>query len=118
VLIRTFVGGALAPEMAGLDDEHLVAVVRGEMGALLGVTAAPDLVRVHRHRDAMPQYVVGHLARVDAIEGRLARYPGLVLAGAAYRGIGVPDCIRSGEAAAERVLTSAGAEPDGWVGPA
>ena len=118
VLIRTFLGGALVPEMVELDDERLVAIVRGEMKALLGVTAAPGLVRVHRHRDAMPQYMVGHLERVVAIEGRLARHPGLALAGGAYRGIGVPDCIRSGEVAAERVLTSVAAERDGRTGGA
>lgn len=110
VLIRTFLGGALAPEMVGLDDDRLVAIVRGEMRALLGVTVAPELVRIHRHRDAMPQYAVGHLERVDAIESRLARHPGLALAGAAYRGIGVPDCIRSGEAAAQRVLVHVATE--------
>jgi oxygen-dependent protoporphyrinogen oxidase len=52
----------------------------------------------------MPQYVVGHLARVAAIKQRLDLYPGLALAGSAYRGVGIADCIRSGEAAAERLL--------------
>ena len=103
MLIRAFAGGALAPEMAGLEDERLVSIVRGEIAALLGENGAPHFVRVHRH--AMPQYAVGHLERVAAIDGRLAdRHPGLALAGSAYRGIGISDCIRSGEAAAERVL--------------
>jgi oxygen-dependent protoporphyrinogen oxidase len=62
------------------------------------------LARVHRHRLAMPQYAVGHLERVDAIEARAAALPALALAGAAYRGVGVPDCVHSGEAAADRVF--------------
>jgi oxygen-dependent protoporphyrinogen oxidase len=104
VLIRVFLGGALAPEMADVPDDRLAAIVRGEMEALLGASGTPDFVRVLRHRDAMPQYVVRHLARVAEIEERVRRHPGLALAGAAYRGIGIPDCIRSGEAAADRVL--------------
>ena len=104
VLVRVFVGGALAPEMVGLEDERLVRIVRGEMTALLGEAGTPHLARVHRHYDAMPQYTVGHLDRVAEIEHRIEAHPGLALAGAAYRGVGISDCIRSGEAAAERVL--------------
>ena len=105
-LVRAFVGGALRPDLLARDDAALVEVVRGELRALAGITAAPELVRVHRHRLAMPQYVVGHLERVAAIEARVAALPALALAGAAYRGVGVPDCVRSGEAAAEQVLAS------------
>jgi oxygen-dependent protoporphyrinogen oxidase len=54
----------------------------------------------------MPQYVLGHLDRLAAIEGALAEHPGLAVAGAAYRGVGIPDCIASGEAAAERLAAS------------
>src|SRR5438067_2049154 len=106
-LVRAFVGGALRPDLLARDDAALVEVVRGELRALAGITAAPELVRVHRHRLAMPQYVVGHLERVAAIEARVAAFPGLALAGAAYRGVGVPDCVRSGEAAADWVISSA-----------
>ena len=103
-LLRAFVGGALRPELVDLDDAALRAAVEADLAALLGVTARPALVRVHRHRRAMPQYQVGHEARVVAIEARAAAVPGLALAGAAYRGVGVPDCVRSGEAAADAVL--------------
>jgi oxygen-dependent protoporphyrinogen oxidase len=103
-LVRAFVGGARRPEAVELDDETLIATIRGELRALLGITASPMLVRVHRYRRAMPQYAVGHLDRVAAIEARVAALPGLALAGAAYRGVGIPDCVRSGEAAAEVVL--------------
>jgi oxygen-dependent protoporphyrinogen oxidase len=102
-LVRAFVGGALRPDLLALDDGALIATVRRELEALVGIAAAPVLVRVHRHPGAMPQYAVGHLARVAAIERRIAILPGLQLAGAAYRGVGIPDCVRSGEAAADAV---------------
>jgi len=103
-LMRAFVGGALRADVLARDDGALVDVVRGELRELVGITAAPVLTRVHRHRLAMPQYAVGHLERVAAIEARAAALPALALAGAAYRGVGVPDCVRSGEAAADRVF--------------
>jgi oxygen-dependent protoporphyrinogen oxidase len=87
----------------GLPDAALIATVREELRALLGIAAHPVLVRVHRHLDAMPQYVVGHLDRVAAIEAHAAALPGLALAGAAYRGVGIPDCVQSGERAADAV---------------
>lgn len=102
-LMRAFVGGARHPERADLDDDALTAMVRAELGKILGITAAPVIVRVRRYRRAMPQYGVGHLERVSTIEARAAALPGLALAGAAYRGVGLPDCIRSGETAAELV---------------
>jgi oxygen-dependent protoporphyrinogen oxidase len=103
-LLRVFVGGALNESALDASDESLIVTARGELGALLGVTGEPMLARVARHPKAMPQYEVGHLARVEAIEQCLARQPGLGLAGAGYRGVGIADCVRSGEAAAERAL--------------
>ena len=102
-LLRAFVGGARRPELAGLPEQVLIGLVRGELRTLLGITAEPVLVRVHRHPRAMPQYTVGHLERVAAIEARAAALPGLALAGAAYRGVGLPDCVHGGEAAADAV---------------
>src|SRR5438552_11401582 len=69
----------------------------------MGVTEAPVLAKVYRWPRAMPQYLVGHLERLAAIDGRLARWPGLFLTGAGYRGVGIPDCIRDGLDTAERV---------------
>jgi oxygen-dependent protoporphyrinogen oxidase len=89
--------------MAEMPEAALIATVRDELRLLLGITAEPTLVRVHRHARAMPQYAVGHLDRVADIEGRVASVPGLAVAGAAYRGVGIPDCVRSGEAAAEAI---------------
>jgi oxygen-dependent protoporphyrinogen oxidase len=104
VLFRTFVGGALQPELYTLDDQAMLQVVRGELEAMLGVAGTPEFERVLRHPRSMPQYEVGHLALVDAIEAELARLPRLALAGNAYRGVGIPDCVLSGERAAERLL--------------
>lgn len=104
VLLRIFFGGPHTRELMALDDEDLLAVVRDEAAALLGVYAPPLFQRVYRWRDGYPQYEVGHLARVSAIEAELPA--GLYLAGSAYRGIGVPDCIRQGHEAAQRAITA------------
>jgi oxygen-dependent protoporphyrinogen oxidase len=90
--------------MVERDDAALVATARAELARYLGFTAEPILARVDRWREAMPQYEVGHLTRIDAIDARVAQLPGLALAGNAYRGVGIPDCVRSGEAAADAVL--------------
>jgi oxygen-dependent protoporphyrinogen oxidase len=104
VLIRGFLGGALNAAMLTEADDALVARARGELGEALGVTAAPVLTRLHRWPASMPQYHVGHLARVETIERLVAALPGLSLVGSAYRGVGIADCVRSGEAAAEQAL--------------
>jgi oxygen-dependent protoporphyrinogen oxidase len=107
VLFRVFLGGVHDPGVLDRDDAWLTGTAAGELAILLGANAVPRLARVHRLARAMPQYRVGHLKRVSAIESAVARHPGLALAGAAYHGVGVPDCIRSGEAAAEYVLAGA-----------
>ena len=104
VLLRAFVGGALQPLMFEQDDGAIVAGVRHELAALLGITAEPLFCRIHRHPRSMPQYHVGHLEKVERIEAHLKKLPGLELAGNAYRGVGIADCVHSGEAAAERIV--------------
>jgi oxygen-dependent protoporphyrinogen oxidase len=79
-------------------------MARDELRRSLGVTAAPRLTHVVRWARAMPQYHLGHPERVARIEARVASLPWLALAGNAYRGVGVPDCIASGERAAALVL--------------
>jgi protoporphyrinogen/coproporphyrinogen III oxidase len=103
-LLRCFVGGALNERMLESDDAALVSAARDELRQALGITAEPVLTRVARWTKAMPQYHVGHAVRVEAIEQCAAALPGLHLAGGAYRGVGIADCVRSGEAAAERVF--------------
>ncbi len=104
VLLRAFVGGALHRDVMALDDAALERMVREEIASLFGIRATPSLVWISRHPQAMPQYQVGHLARVAAIEQALARHPGLQLAGNGLRGIGIPDCVHQAELAAQRMV--------------
>jgi oxygen-dependent protoporphyrinogen oxidase len=103
-LIRIFVGGACQGDVAELADEPLKELAHRELVELLGVTGDPHLAQITRWKDAMPQYHVGHADLVSRIEARADALGNFALAGNAYRGIGVPQCIRSGEQAAERVL--------------
>jgi protoporphyrinogen/coproporphyrinogen III oxidase len=105
-LLRTFVGGATQPELFDLDDATLVDLVRGELSDLLGASGEPLLVTVNRHPRAMPQYTLGHLDRVAAIRKRLARHPRLILAGNAFDGVGIPDCVRGARDAADAALAA------------
>lgn len=105
-LLRAFVGGALQESLFHQDDASMAASIRRELETLLGITSEPVLTRIHRHPQAMPQYHVGHLERVSRVDARLAGHPGLAVAGNAYRGVGIPDCVRGGEDAAERVWAS------------
>ena len=105
-LLRVFVGGATQPDLAALDDEALVALVRGELADLLGASGEPILAEVSRHPRAMPQYTLGHQDRIAAIQAAAARHPRLVLAGNAFHGVGIPDCVRSGRDAADAILAA------------
>jgi oxygen-dependent protoporphyrinogen oxidase len=110
-LVRVFVGGALDPAAMRLDDGELEQLARDEIAALLGIRGRPLLARVDRWDGAMPQYHLGHVDRVDRIDRAAAALPGLALAGAAYRGVGIPQVIASGQAAARRILRAW--RPDG-----
>jgi oxygen-dependent protoporphyrinogen oxidase len=103
-LIRCFLGGTRDEEILERTDDEILAVVRRELQQILGITAEPRLVRVFRWKQAMAQYGIGHGARVEQIKELLAGMPGLALAGNAYGGIGVPDCMRSGSEAAAKIL--------------
>ena len=101
VLLRAFAGGALQPDMFSLDDSEMLVRVERDLRELLKITSQPLFAEVSKWQNSMPQYEVGHLERVAAIENAVRELPGLTLAGNAYRGTGIPDCIRSGETAAE-----------------
>ncbi len=103
VLLRAYVGGAGREAVLEQSDGGLVSLVRAELRDMMGITEVPVLAKVYRWPRAMPQYLVGHLERLAAIDERLARWPGLFLTGAGYRGVGIPDCIRDGLDTAERV---------------
>ncbi|MEX5214513.1 MAG: protoporphyrinogen oxidase [Nitrospiraceae bacterium] len=102
-LVRCYLGGiGREAGLAGSDDD-LVRLSREDLADLAGIRAQPTYVEVNRWHRGMPQYTVGHLDRLNQIEVGLSRYPGLVLTGAAYRGIGIPDCIREGQVSAGRI---------------
>lgn len=104
VLLRFFLGRAGREEIAAAGDEEIRAVIRAELGRVLGIRVEPMLWRIYRWPRGLPQYTLGHPRRMQRIAARLALNPGLTLAGASYRGVGLPDCIASGRAAAEAAL--------------
>jgi len=99
--LRAFVGGALQPEMFALDEEAMTRAVGDDLRDLLGIERPPLFAHVEKWPKSMAQYHLGHVERVERIRRRLLDFPTLQLAGNAYGGAGIPDCIRSGEAAAE-----------------
>jgi oxygen-dependent protoporphyrinogen oxidase len=103
-MLRCFLGGARDPEVLRFHDDEVIGMVRKELREILNITAEPLFTRVYRWPDSMAQYHVGHAGRIHGIEERLAELPGLYLAGNAYSGIGISDCIRTGKAAAEKAL--------------
>lgn len=106
VLLRVFVGGSRCPQMAEMDENKLRPRVLGELRALLGITGEPIYSRLARWPNTMPQYHVGHKDLVASIEAQAAELPNFELAGNAYHGVGIPDCIHGGEQAAKRILTA------------
>ena len=107
-LLRAFIGRAGQEQALAGSDDDLIALAQEEVRQTLKITAAPVLARVSRWLQGMPQYTLGHPDRLVTIDERLAAHPGLFTAGAAYRGVGIPDCIRSGEAAAQAAAAHLG----------
>jgi protoporphyrinogen/coproporphyrinogen III oxidase len=107
-LVRAFIGGAHAEHLVDHDDAALAEMAREELHAMMGITATPVLTKVYRWQKANPQYEVGHQARVAEIDQLTTQHAGLHLAGAAYHGVGIPDCIESGVRIAEKILGRTG----------
>jgi oxygen-dependent protoporphyrinogen oxidase len=103
-LLRCFFAGSNAESIWQLSDDAIIAAVRNDLQQILGLRATPLFARVYKWKSAMAQYGVGHLERLQRIELLRRQLPGLALAGNGYRGIGIPDCIRSGQQAAKQVL--------------
>ena len=106
ILLRAFVGGSLQPELFRVDDARMEHNVRKELAGLLGITTSPIFTRIYRHPNSMPQYHVGHQDRIGKIESVLSKFPSLALAGSAYHGVGISDCVRTGEEAAEKTINN------------
>lgn len=105
-LFRVFVGGVLQPELVDQSDEQLVSLVRRELQELLAVKATPEICRVFRWRQAMPQYVVGHLDRLRRIGQLMPATGTLQLASNGFSGVGIPQCVHEGETAADRLIAA------------
>jgi oxygen-dependent protoporphyrinogen oxidase len=102
-LLRCFLGGASDEAALALSDDEVEKIVREELKSILRLDTEPRFIRIYRWRRAMAQYSVGHLDRVARIEAAAQRLPAFAVAGNCFRGIGVPDCIRTGQQAAALV---------------
>src|SRR5206468_5780181 len=105
-LLRCFFAGSNAGGVWAYADDKIIGIVRNELQQILGLRAEPLFARVYKWESAMAQYGVGHLDRLDRMERLRQPLPGIALAGNAYRGIGVPDCVRSGNEAAKQLLVT------------
>jgi oxygen-dependent protoporphyrinogen oxidase len=103
-LLRCFFAGRNAEDVWSLPDYQIIGVVRNELHQILGLRAEPLFARVYKWKSAMAQYGVGHLERLNRMERLRQQLPGLALAGNAYSGIGVPDCVRTGRDAAKHLV--------------
>ena len=110
LLMRGFVGGPHNQAALERSDEELVEVVTAELRDILGLKASPIASRVYRWERGMPQYTMGHLDRVASLDAFTAATPGIALAGGSYTGVGIPNCIESGEKAVSKVLRDHGIE--------
>jgi oxygen-dependent protoporphyrinogen oxidase len=104
VLLRAFVGGGHAGVALAQSDKEMTVTVMEELRSLLGIQGEPEATFLSYYRDSMAQYRLGHLDRVRAIDEEIENFPGIEIAGSAYRGGGIPDCVASAEEAASRLL--------------
>jgi oxygen-dependent protoporphyrinogen oxidase len=104
VLLRSMMGGATNPGAIDLAESEVKARVMADLEEIMGIDAEPDFVRIFRHRQAIPQYTVGHGKRLLALDERLGGTPGLFLTGNAFFGVGLNDCVNASNQIAERVV--------------
>ena len=103
VLITSYIGGAMDPEVVGLSDQDLIAQVGGDLARALDIQGAPTFSMISRHKRAIPQYTLGHLQRLSELDQALETLPGLELQASWRGGISVGDCIKNAEALAQRI---------------
>ncbi len=103
-LVRAFIGGAHAENLAEQDDESVANVAREELRAMMGIVSPPVITRVYRWSKANPQYAVGHEARIAQVDRMAEQHTGLYLVGGAYHGVGIPDCIADGKRVADLIV--------------
>jgi oxygen-dependent protoporphyrinogen oxidase len=103
VLLRSMMGGATNPGAIDLAESEVKARVMTDLKEIMGISAAPDFVRIFRHEKAIPQYTVGHSQRLLALAARHAANPGLFLTGNAFYGVGLNDCVHAANQVAGQV---------------
>lgn len=106
LLVRVFLGGALNEAVTQKPDDALIEIALQELKEIAKVSGSVAFTQVVRWQKTMPQYHVGHLQKLESIQQRLAKLPGLVIAGNAYQGVGIPDCTRAGRCAAEKICST------------
>jgi oxygen-dependent protoporphyrinogen oxidase len=104
VLVRAMYGGAPDPEALSLSDAALTDLLKQELHPLLHIQGEPEFIRIYRHPKGIPQYTLGHAARLTAVDEAEQAMPGLAITGNAYRGIGLNDCVVSAHRAVEKLL--------------
>lgn len=107
IVVKAFAGRAAGEGEPHPDDDRLLASLLGDLGDAIAIRARPLVARLFRWPRALPLYAVGHLERIERVEGALRSTPGILLAGAAYRGTGISDSVKSAQTAAERVTDTA-----------
>ncbi len=105
VLLRSMMGGAANTGAIELNDVEVKERTMGELKKIMGIDAEPDFVRIFRHQRAIPQYIVGHAERLEAIDERLKAHAGLILTGNAFFGVGLNDCVNAANIAGEQVVS-------------
>ena len=102
-VIRCFLGGELNPDAVLWDEEKIKSVLREELARIFGFDNHPAEIYIRRYKMSMPRFALGHKEEISGVMHRLSRHSGLALCGAAYFGVGIPDCVRSAELAARKI---------------
>ncbi|WP_020675091.1 protoporphyrinogen oxidase [Geopsychrobacter electrodiphilus] len=106
VLLRSMLGGATNPQAINFSEDEVRQKTMADLKKIMGIEAAPDFVRIFRHRQAIPQYIPGHGARLAALDSRMDNFKGLFLTGNAFSGVGINDCVNASNQIAEKVITA------------
>lgn len=104
ILLRTMLGGAKYPQILDLDDNLIKVRTQGTLYRIMGINTEPEMIKIYRHKMAIPQYNLGHSALIQEIEKLIAQYAGLYIVGNAYYGIGINDCVAAANAVCNKVM--------------
>lgn len=104
VLLRSMMGGGTNPGAIDLSEDEVKARTMDDLKMIMGIAAEPDFIRIFRHRKAIPQYIVGHSQRLQELDEKMTKHPGLYLTGNAFGGVGLNDCVNSSNLVAEKVI--------------